>query len=200
MTVLIGKNGSGKSSTLHALFGAPQGYTCSDFWFSTDVDPIAESGDRNRYFYGYIENKDSDIKEVMKLRMKRGSETKKEDLDYWETSRPLMKDGMLQSKRNSPVNKDVIYLDFRAEVSAFDKIFTFVFTFSDTKKSLLRLSISASERSNCDLFSSTNRIISSKQIKKFSELKNSFNFASTIGYCLKISSTCEVFARSGIWK
>ena len=52
MTVLIGKNGSGKSSTLHALFGAPQGYTCSDFWFSTDVDPIAESGDRNRYFYG----------------------------------------------------------------------------------------------------------------------------------------------------
>ena len=48
MTVLIGKNGSGKSSTLHALFGAPQGYTCSDFWFSTDVDPIAESGDRNR--------------------------------------------------------------------------------------------------------------------------------------------------------
>lgn len=37
MTVLIGKNGSGKSSTLHALFGAPQGYTCSDFWFSTDV-------------------------------------------------------------------------------------------------------------------------------------------------------------------
>lgn len=104
MTVLIGKNGSGKSSTLHALFGAPQGYTCSDFWFSTDVDPIAESGDRNRYFYGYVENKDSDIKEVMKLRMKRGSETKKEDLDYWETSRPLMKDGMLQSKRNSPVN------------------------------------------------------------------------------------------------
>lgn len=36
-----------------------------------------------------------------------------------------MKDGMLQSKRNSPVNKDVIYLDFRAEVSAFDKIFHF---------------------------------------------------------------------------
>ena len=138
MTVLIGKNGSGKSSTLHALFGAPQGYTCSDFWFSTDVDPIAESGDRNRYFYGYIEKKDSDIKEVMKLRMKRGSETKKEDLDYWETSRPLMKDGMLQSKRNSPVNKDVIYLDFRAEVSAFDKIFHFSKENLDERKNLLR--------------------------------------------------------------
>ena len=42
MTVLIGKNGGGKSSTLHALYGAPKGYTCSDFWFSTEVDPIAE--------------------------------------------------------------------------------------------------------------------------------------------------------------
>lgn len=138
MTILIGKNGSGKSSTLHALFGAPQGYTCSDFWFSTDVDPIAESGDRNRYFYGYIENNKSQIKEVLKQRMKRGSETKKEDLDYWETSRPLIKDGMLPSKRNAPVSKDVIYLDFRAEVSAFDKIFHFSKEGLDERKNLLR--------------------------------------------------------------
>ena len=57
MTVLIGKNGGGKSSTLHALFGAPKGYTCGDFWFSTEVDPIAESGDKNRYFYGYKEER-----------------------------------------------------------------------------------------------------------------------------------------------
>lgn len=138
LTVLIGKNGSGKSSTLHALFGAPQGYTCSDFWFSTDVDPIAESGDRNRYFYGYVEYNHTGIKEVMKLRMKRGSETKKEDLDYWETSRPVIKDGMLPSKRNSPVNKEVIYLDFRAEVSAFDKIFHFSKDGLDERKDLLR--------------------------------------------------------------
>lgn len=125
MTVLIGKNSGGKSSTLHALFGAPQGYTCGDFWFSTEVDPIAESGDKNRYFYGYREERDSDIKEVMKTRMRSGSETKKEDPDYWETSRPIQKDGMIPSKRNSPVDKEVIYLDFRAEVSAFDKIFHF---------------------------------------------------------------------------
>lgn len=138
LTVLIGKNGSGKSSTLHALFGAPQGYTCSDFWFSTDVDPIVESGDRNRYFYGYIEENKDEIKEVMKLRMKRGSETKKEDPDYWETSRPLIKDGMLRSKRNSPVKKNVIYLDFRAEVSAFDKVFHFSKEELGDRKNLLR--------------------------------------------------------------
>lgn len=138
MTVFIGKNGAGKSSALHALFGAPKGYTCSDFWFSTDVDPIVESGDRNRYFYGYIESKKEEIKEVMKLRMKRGSETKKEDFDYWETSRPRKTDGMIQGKRNSPVIKDVIYLDFRAEVSAFDKIFHFSKDGLEERKKLLR--------------------------------------------------------------
>lgn len=138
MTVLIGKNGGGKSSTLHALFGAPQGYTCGDFWFSTEVDPIAESGDKNRYFYGYKEEGDSDIKEVMKTRMRRGSETKKEDPDYWETSRPVQKDGMIPSKRNTPVEKEVIYLDFRAEVSAFDKIFHFSKDGLDKRKELLR--------------------------------------------------------------
>ena len=138
LTVLIGKNGSGKSSTLHALFGAPQGYTCSDFWFSTDVDPIVESGDRNRYFYGYRENKLTEIKEVMKMRMRRGSQTKKEDLDYWETSRPIRRDGMLPSKRNSPVTKHVVYLDFRAEVSAFDKIYHFSKDDLHERKNLLR--------------------------------------------------------------
>ena len=138
MTVLIGKNGGGKSSTLHALFGAPQGYTCGDFWFSTEVDPIAESGNKNRYFYGYREERDSDIKEVMKTRMRRGSETKKEDPDYWETSRPVQKDGMMPGKRNSPVDKEVIYLDFRAEVSAFDKIFHFSKDGLEKRKELLR--------------------------------------------------------------
>lgn len=137
MTVLIGKNGSGKSSTLHALFGAPQGYTCSDFWFSTEVDPIMEGG-RNRYYYGYRENKHAQVKEVMKTRMKRGSETKKEDPDYWETSRPVKKDGMCPSVRNAPVNKEVVYLDFRAEVSAFDKIFHFSKDNLDKRKELLR--------------------------------------------------------------
>lgn len=137
MTILIGKNGGGKSSTLHALYGAPKGYTCSDFWFSTDVDPIGEGG-RNRYFYGYRENGNSDIKEVMKTRMKRDSKTKKADPDYWETQRPSIKDGMMPSNRNSPVDKKVIYLDFRAEVSAFDKVFHFSKQDLDARKEELR--------------------------------------------------------------
>lgn len=138
MTVLIGKNGSGKSSTLHALFGAPHGYTCSDFWFSTELDPIAESGERNRYFYGYKENNKSEIKEVIKTRMKRGSETKKEKFDYWETSRPVAKDGMISRERVSPVEKEVIYLNFKVELSAFDKIFYFSKADLEERKNILR--------------------------------------------------------------
>jgi predicted ATPase len=123
LTVLVGRNGSGKSSTLHALYGAVNGKTCSDFWFSTELDPIKESGERNRYFYGYRENGKASIKEVLMLRMKRGSETKEEDPDYWETAKPQK--GMLGKKRNSPVKKPVIYVDFRAELSAFDQEFHF---------------------------------------------------------------------------
>lgn len=140
LTVLVGKNGSGKSSTLHALYGAPHWHSCSDFWFSTKVDPIEETGGqgRNRFFYGYKEDKNSEIKEVMKTRMKRGSKTKEEDPDYWETSKPIKRDGMTTSQRNDPVKREVVYLDFRAEVSAFDKIFHFAKGNLNEKKKLLR--------------------------------------------------------------
>lgn len=140
ITILVGKNGSGKSSTLHALYGAPYWKSCSDFWFSTEVDPIKETKGqgRNRFFYGYKEDKDSPIKEVMKTRMKRGSKTKEQDPDYWETSKPIKKDGMTSQKRNDPVKREVVYLDFRAEVSAFDKTFHFAKGNLAEKKEMLR--------------------------------------------------------------
>lgn len=132
MTILVEKNGSGKSSTLHAFYGAPKGYSLGEYWFSTDIDPIIEDNDkeRNRYFYGYRENSRSEIKEVRKSRIKRSkSDVKKADLDYWETTRPSISDGMIPVKdknmRNSPVEKDVIYVDFRGELSSFDKYFYF---------------------------------------------------------------------------
>ncbi|MDR0979196.1 MAG: AAA family ATPase [Lachnospiraceae bacterium] len=132
MTILIGKNGSGKSSTLHAFYGAPKGYNCGEYWFSTNVDPILENStrERNRYFYAYREKATDAIKEVRVSRIKRSqTDAKKEDLDYWETTRVATKDGMLPvdnpRSRNSPVDKKVIYVDFRGELSAFDKYFYF---------------------------------------------------------------------------
>lgn len=81
LTVLVGRNGSGKSSTLHALFGAPKGYSLGDFWFSTEVDPIAESGEANRFYYGYrISKSDNEIREVMKSRIKRSEGEKKKKI------------------------------------------------------------------------------------------------------------------------
>lgn len=128
LTVLTGVNGSGKSSALHALYGAPDGYSTGEFWFSTEVDPIS-SESTSCYIYGY-KNALGVILEVLKTRVgtAKGS-------DYWEPSRPLKKYGMIRfagGKRNKPIKKNVIYLDFRSELSAFDKYFYFA-NFVNTK-------------------------------------------------------------------
>lgn len=124
LTVFVGQNGSGKSSTLHALYGAPKKSTPFEFWFSTSVDPIVEvsdGGDRHCFFYVY--KKDGEPLEVLKLRI-----LKRDNPDYWETSRPVLRYGMKKipdGSRNEPVEKEVIYIDFRSELSAFDKYFYF---------------------------------------------------------------------------
>lgn len=74
----------------------------------------------------------------MKTRMRSGSKTKAEDSDYWETSKPIKSDGMITTKRNDPVKRDVEYLDVRAEVSVFDKVFHFAKSNLNQKKDLLR--------------------------------------------------------------
>lgn len=123
-TVLIGINGSGKSSALQALYGAPAGYSTGHFWFSTELDPIKneEDGRSPSFIYGY-KNSNGDLIEVIKMRI--GSS---KGADYWEPSRPLKKYGMTplpDGARNPVIDKKVIYLDFRSELSAFDKYFYF---------------------------------------------------------------------------
>ena len=125
LTVFVGQNGSGKSSTLHALYGAPMRNTPFEFWFSTAVDPVLEvsdGGDRHCFFYAYKDSGGNPL-EVLKLRI-----FKRNNPDYWETSRPIVSYGMAQlpgGQRNQPVEKDLVYIDFRSELSAFDKYFYF---------------------------------------------------------------------------
>lgn len=135
LTVLIGKNGCNKSSVLTALYGAPKGKSTGTFWFATSTDPIDENADRgrNRFFYEYTENQNSAGKEVLKHRMKRD-----EDPDYWETSDPIRSIGMTATTRNSPVDKNVIYIDFRGQLSAFDKYFYFGDPKDEKKQDYLR--------------------------------------------------------------
>jgi len=126
LTVLVGANGTNKSSVLRALQGSVEGISLGNYWFSTSMDPIEESGSinkRNCFYYEYIDTNDNhSIKEVLKQRAPR-----KGDPDYWETARPVQKYGMKKLPegvdRNPAVKKDVLYLDFRSELSAFDKCF-----------------------------------------------------------------------------
>jgi predicted ATPase len=121
-TVFIGQNGCGKSSALHALYGTVKGKTPGNFWFDTKVDPIQYYNDekkRHSFWYSYKDLAGLN-KEVVKARIQRVHNP-----NYWETSRPLTWAGMKSGTRNTPLEKNVLYLDFRGELSAFDKFFYF---------------------------------------------------------------------------
>lgn len=128
VTALVGQNGTNKSSVLRALFGSPNNYSLGSLWFSTDVDEIKDDG-RSRFIYGYYDKATDSIVEVIKTRI-----SKENDPDYWEPSRPLKSDNMATmpdtilsdnqlKTRWKAIDKNVIYLDFRATISAFDKFF-----------------------------------------------------------------------------
>jgi predicted ATPase len=134
ITALVGANGTNKSSILRALYGAPENNNLGNFWFSTSIDPIKETGNRASCFiYGYWNASEQKIVEVIKTRIK-----KEEDPDYWEPSRPLLSyemapppklsasqtipEGRSRTRWNA-IKKDVVYIDFRSALSAFDKFF-----------------------------------------------------------------------------
>ncbi len=140
-TALVGANGSGKSSVLQALYGSPWRKSVGDFWFSTDLDPILESGDDiNRFIYRYRVDGFTEEIEILKTRAQRKrSSTRLANPDYWETREANEKDlmspvppysekyepVMTPEGRWRPIKKNVLYIDFRSELSAFDKFFYF---------------------------------------------------------------------------
>ena len=132
ITFLVGPNGTGKSSLLQALYGAPKDYSVSKFWFNTVLDPIDNIEDQeNCFIYSYKTAKTKIEVEVIKKRTHRDKK-----LDYWEPSRPVIKYGMIGVPNNANreeatktrwnlLEKNVYYLDFRYELSAYDKYFYF---------------------------------------------------------------------------
>ena len=142
ITALVGPNGTGKSSVLQALYGAPEGQSVEDFWFSTAIDPIEEGGapddapgSRARFIYGHYLKTLNKTVEVMKSRIR-----KERNPNYWEPSRPILAFGMdmigrkpilasempfRSATRWNGVNKAVVYLDFRSELGAFHKALYF---------------------------------------------------------------------------
>lgn len=132
ITFLVGANGTGKSSLLHALYGSPKGKSVGDFWFTTDLDPIKDmQNNRHCFIYGYITHKTKTQIEVLKSRINRP-----DNPDYWEPARPNISYGMekflggydleeASKTRWNAIEKKTHYLDFRYELSAYDKYFYF---------------------------------------------------------------------------
>jgi predicted ATPase len=122
ITILLGRNGTNKSSILHALYGSPSGQTIADFWFETEIDAIpSERNDRKQsVVHRYYDN--GEIVECIKARASRGAT----DPDYWEPIVQRQVYGFpVGGTRISPIKLKVIHLDFRGELPAFDKYFYF---------------------------------------------------------------------------
>ncbi|MFT6463975.1 ATP-dependent nuclease [Halopseudomonas sp.] len=138
ITALVGPNGSGKTSVLNALYGAPNRYSTGDYWFSTEVDPIEEGeGSPNRFIYGHYNTTVRKVVETRKARVRK-VRNGRADPNYWEPTKEAPGDAMQvdelplgkkivgrSSDRWNPVSRKVLYINFRKELSAFDKYFYF---------------------------------------------------------------------------
>jgi predicted ATPase len=138
VTALVGANGSGKTSVLNALYGAPLGNSTGQYWFSTKVDPIDEGeGSPNRYIYGHHSSELRELVETRKARVRK-VRNGRPDANYWEPTKestgddmkvPILPTGKKIKGRSldrwNPVRRKVLYINFRQELSAFDKYFYF---------------------------------------------------------------------------
>ena len=145
IVALVGPNGTNKSSVLQAISAAPEGRSLAAFWFSTEVDDINKGpreGSDHRFIYKYRFDQSGVVAECRKYRgskLYRSSDVPRalkgqRDPDYWEPTKRVAKDGMaiiptsgydsrLSKNRDrwNQIQKPVVYLDFRSELSAFDK-------------------------------------------------------------------------------
>ncbi|MGC5258220.1 ATP-dependent nuclease [Gordonia sp. DT218] len=136
ITVLIGANGSNKSSILRALQGCPEGQNIGNYWFGTPLDSVPDD-ERHRFVHGRWSPSAKRVVEVIQIRRARtSSRTGKSTPDYFETDEPIVRDGMQamppapepmpedrSESRWKQIQKKVEYFDFRSEISAFDKYF-----------------------------------------------------------------------------
>ena len=123
-TVLVGKNGTNKSSVLHALYGSVRGQTPSKYWFDTAIDPIEmEDSDRTKNsIVTEYRDRHGLVDQSLKYRTYRGGFEA-----YWEAAKRTATYGFAPgSGRAEPVEMNVEYFDFRGELSAFDKCFYFI--------------------------------------------------------------------------
>ncbi|TNH24781.1 AAA family ATPase, partial [Testudinibacter sp. TR-2022] len=128
ITVLVGQNGTNKTSALVALYGAVDGKVPSDYWFTTPIDKSEENSYQS-YWYSYKDQQSGLSAEVFQ----HNNQKIDRNADYWETDRPKAQFGMktvenkkinstnLSGTRWKKIKKEVVYINFRSELSAFDR-------------------------------------------------------------------------------
>ncbi|SDG02703.1 Predicted ATP-dependent endonuclease of the OLD family, contains P-loop ATPase and TOPRIM domains [Pseudonocardia oroxyli] len=144
ITALVGPNGTNKTAILRALQGCPDYENLGNYWFSTNLD-IIQPNSRHRFIHGYLALSQGRVVEAIKSRIEKGTRTRSKDdvsqearavrvnPDYFEPSRPILGDDMERMPKSvegipertrtrwKAIQKGVVYLDFRSELSAFDK-------------------------------------------------------------------------------
>lgn len=191
ITAIVGPNGANKTSILRALQGCPRGNDLGNYWFGTAMDEIS-ADDRHRFIYGRHSSTTKNTVEIIKTRIGRRNSKRSSteiDPDLFEPSRPLVTAPDLMDRYNhtetptdgsktrwSTINKNVIYIDFRSQLSAFDWAFhhstirptkgiplTSLQTIKARKKKIRynarRLSGSITNRLKSDIWHNTERII-----------------------------------------
>lgn len=134
ITVITGQNGTNKSSIIKTLYGCCQHKSLGDLWFSSATDVIVDpKGSSTRFIYSYYESEHKIVVEVLQNHRRRVRPGKPVDPDYWETSKPSKKDGMAYTKEDiqaitgktrwEKIEKNCLLVDFRSELSAFDRYF-----------------------------------------------------------------------------
>ncbi|WP_314356645.1 AAA family ATPase [Pseudomonas rhodesiae] len=133
LTALVGANGIGKSSVLHALYGMPEGQSTAKYWFATAVDPIEVKVVRDppRYVYGHWHEGVNGPVETRKARI----HNKARAYEYWEPTKVSKNDGMTEipaeefdrksTDRWNPVIREVVYINSKFNIGAFDRNFNF---------------------------------------------------------------------------
>lgn len=135
ITAIVGPNGTNKSSILRALQGCPDYENIGKYWFGTAMDVISTE-ERHRFVHGRWSTSAQEVVEIIKTRIRRTGADAETFPDYFEPSRPIARDGMSimpaapipmpadrTATRWKAIEKSVLYIDFRAEISAFDKYF-----------------------------------------------------------------------------
>lgn len=135
ITVITGQNGTNKSSVLKALYGCCKGRSLGELWFSSATDTILVHPEHGstRYIYSYENGAYGATSEVLQNHRRRERKGELVDPDYWETSKPSKKDGMKTNSeeikritgrtRWRKIPKTCTFIDFRSELSAFDRFF-----------------------------------------------------------------------------